>query len=136
MTVTSIKKRDSVDEKKQAIIDKVGDLSEYHLASGEVLCAIYVRPEKSAGGIIMTASHLKEDLYQGKSHLVLKISEDADFFGLPVKIHDWVVVRPSDGWALDINARPDVLDIKEYVPCRHVLAKYIRAIVPHPQMVW
>jgi hypothetical protein len=137
MSVSAVKKRDAaVDDPKQAIIDKIGDLSEYQIAPSEVLLAIYQRSEMTPGGIIMTANTLKEDLYQGKSHLVLKIGEGCDFFGLDVKLHDWVAVRPSDGWALDVNTKPNILDRKDYVPCRMVLAKYIRAIIPAPEVVW
>jgi hypothetical protein len=137
MSVSAVKKREAApDDPKQAIIDKIGDLSEYDVATGEVLLAIYQRPEMSAGGIIMTANTLKEDLYQGKSHLVVKIGPGCDFFGLDVQLHDWVVVRPSDGWALDVNTKPDTLDRKDFVPCRMVQGKYIRGKIPHPQAVW
>jgi hypothetical protein len=137
MTVTAIKKQDAPSsDLKQSIIDKIGDLSDYQLAPGEVLLVIYQRPEMTAGGIILTPQNLKEDIYQGKSHLVVKIGEGCDFFGLDVRLHDWVVVRPSDGWAIDINPRPNILDRKDYVPCRHVLPKYIRAKIPHPAFVW
>lgn len=136
MSVASIKKRDATFDTKQEIIEKIGDLSAYELAAGEVLLAIYQRPEMTAGGIILPSSNLKEDLYQGKAHLVIKIGPGCDFYGLDVHLHDWVVVRPSDGWALDINAHPDILDRKDFVPCRHVLSKHIRAVIPHPGMVW
>jgi hypothetical protein len=137
MSVSAVKK--AVDPKfdpKQAIIDKIGDLSGYELAPGEVLVAIYQRPEMTPGGIILTQNNLKEDLYQGKSHLVLKIGPGCDFFGLDVQLHDWVAIKPSDAWALDVNTRPDVLDRKDYVPCRHVFAKHIRAKLSHPGMIW
>ncbi len=133
--VSQIKKSDELDT-KQEIIEKIGDLSDYQIAPGELLLAIYCRPEMTKGGIILTASTLKEDLYQGKAHLVLKIGDGCDFFGLPVKLHDWVVVRPSDGWALDINARPNIMDRKDFVPCRMTWGKHVRAIIPHPGMVW
>jgi len=136
MTVSQIKKPIEALDTKQAILDKIGDLSEYQIAPGEVLLAIYRRPEMSAGGIVMVSSTLKEDIYQGKAHLVLKIGEGCDFFGLPVKLHDWVVVRPSDGWALDINTRPNVMDQKDFVSCRMTWGKHIRAIIPHPSVVW
>src|SRR5271170_2537258 len=132
MSVTTMKKRDATFDTKQEIIDKIGDLSDYDLAPGEVLVVIYQRPEMTAGGIILPASNLKEDLYQGKAHLVVKIGPGCDFFGLDVQLHDWVVVRPSDGWALDINTRPSVLDRKDFVPCRHIQAKHIKAKISHP----
>jgi hypothetical protein len=136
MSVSTIKKRDATFDTKQEIIDKIGDLSDYELAPGEVLLAIYRRPEMTAGGIILPASNLKEDLYQGKAHLVVKIGPGCDFFGLDVQLHDWVVVRPSDGWALDINTKPNILDRKDFVACRHVQTKFIVAKIPHPGVVW
>ena len=137
MPVSAIKKAaEPKFDAKQAIIDKIGDLSEYEIAAGEVLLAIYQRPEMTAGGIILPHQNLKEDLYQGKAHLVLKISDGCDFFGLNVRLHDWVAVRPSDGWALDVNTKPDILDRKDFVPCRMVQGKHIRAIIPAPGVVW
>lgn len=137
MTSAAVKKQNAPEEDlRKPILDKIGDLSGYELAAGEVLLAIYQRPEMTAGGIVLPHQNLREDLYQGKSHLVLKIGPGCDFFGLKVNIGDWVTVRPSDGWALDINARPTILDRRDYVPCRHVLAKYIKAKIPHPMMVW
>jgi hypothetical protein len=137
MPSAAIKKQEteSVDLKRR-ILDRLGNIDDYNLAPGEVLLAIYVRPDMSPGGIALVAQTLKEDLYQGKAHLVLKIGPGCDFYGLDVKLHDWVVVRPSDGWALDLNSRPDVLDRKDYVPCRHILSKAIKAIIPHPGFVW
>jgi hypothetical protein len=136
MSVAAIKQCDDTLDTKEAIIGKIGDLSHYEMATGEVLLAIYQRPEMTAGGIVLVRSTLKEDLYQGKAHLVLKIGPGCDFFGLDVQLHDWVVLRPSDGWALDINTHPNVHDIKDFVPCRHTFAKHIRAKIPHPGMVW
>jgi hypothetical protein len=120
---------------KQPIIDRVGDLDGFEISGPEVLLAIYERDEKTPGGIIMTAKTLKEDVYQGKAHLILKIGPGCD---LPpgVGLHDWVVVRPSDGWALDVNMRPNILDRKDYVNCRLVLDNNIRAKIAHPSMVW
>lgn len=137
MPVSAIKKRQpALDFAKQTILDKIGDLSEYDIAAGEVLLAIYQRPEMTPGGIVLPHQNLKEDLYQGKSHLVLKIGSGCEFFGLDIQLHDWVVVRPSDGWALDVNTKPDVLDRKDFVPCRMVLGKHIRGKIPSPGAVW
>jgi len=136
MSVAAIKKREDMLDTKEEILEKIGDLSDYDIAPGEVLLAIYQRPEMTAGGIVLVKSTLKEDLYQGKAHLVLKIGPGCDFFGLDVKLHDWVVLRPSDGWALDINTHPNVYDLKEFVPCRHAFARHIRAKISHPSMVW
>lgn len=131
---------------KRVILDKVGDLSGYEIAQNEVLVAIYMREEMTKGGIVLPYQNLKEDLYQAKAHLVLKIGAACRFvrtdtkngieYGLPIQLHDWVVLRPSDAWALDINARPDLLKREDYVPCRMVHDDQIRARIDHPQMVW
>jgi hypothetical protein len=127
--------KDYFDTKKQ-ILDKIGDLSGYEIAHNEVLCAIYLRPEYSPGGIALTHTNLKEDLFQAKAHLVLKIGPGCVFKNMDVKLHDWVVLRPSDAWALDVNTRPDVLDRKDFVPCRMVYDDMIRARISHPSIVW
>lgn len=131
---------------KKEILDKIGDLSGYEIANNEVLLAIYMRPEKTAGGIILTDGNRKEDRYQGKVHLVLKIGsacrflrEDPDthvVFGLDIKLHDWVLMNPSHGWALDINTRSESTDVKDFVPCRMAYEDGIRARVPSPTMIW
>ncbi len=131
---------------RQAIIDKVGDLSGYEIANNELLVAIYQREEKTPGGIVLPHQNLKEDLYQAKAHLVLKIGSACQFvrqhpskgitYGIEIHEHDWVVVRPSDAWALDINMRPSVLDMDDYVPCRMIWDDMIRAKIAHPGTVW
>jgi co-chaperonin GroES (HSP10) len=134
------------DRLKHAIIDKVGDLSGFEIAQNELLVAIYMREEKTPGGIVLPHQNLKEDLYQAKAHLVLKIGSACRFvrtdertgvkFGIPVNVFDWVVLRPSDAWALDINMRPSVLDRRDFVPCRMIYDDMIRAKISHPSMVW
>jgi hypothetical protein len=131
---------------KQQIIGKIGDLSEFEIAQEEVLVAIYMRPEKSAGGIIMTPGNLKEDRYQGKVGLVLKIGESCKFLrtdaktgrtvGLDIKLHDWVLMRPSDTWAFDFNSNPTLQKLEDFVPCRLVYEDCIRARVPHPGVIY
>lgn len=131
---------------KQEILDKLGDVSEAVIAQNEVLIAMYMRPEKTAGGIIMPHQNLREDRYQGKVGLVVKIGEACRFqrtnsvtgvtYGIPVDLHDWVVVRTSDTWSLDINPNPNVSDPNAFTLCRLVFDDQIRMKVPHPGMVW
>jgi co-chaperonin GroES (HSP10) len=131
---------------KREILDKLGDLSHFEIAANELLLAIYRRPEKTAGGIILTDNSRKEDVYQGKVGLVVKIGEGCSFnitdpytdtvFKLDVKLHDWVVMRPSDTWALDINGDPKLLENKDFVTCRLVKPRNIRARIQNPLVVW
>lgn len=131
---------------KQEILDKLGDLSGVEISQNQFIMAIYFRPEMTPGGIVMPPSYLKEDEYQGKVGLVVKIGSACRFvhtdektgvtYGVPIALHDWVVVRVSDSWPLDINAHPNILRRDEFVKCRLVFDDCVRLKVPHPGMIW
>lgn len=122
---------------KMEILEKVGDVSGYEIAHNELLLAIYMRPEKTAGGIVLPQQNLREDLFQAKAHLVLKIGPGCTFKNLKIGVHDWVVVRPSDAWSLDLNMNPDMaMDVQKFSPCRMVYDDQIRAKISDPRMVW
>ena len=57
-------------------------------------------------------------------------------YGIPIAIYDWVVVRPSDTWSLEFNARPDAMAREDFLWCRLVYDDQIRMKIPLPQMVW
>jgi hypothetical protein len=140
------KQNDPAADLKRDILAKIGDVSEFEIAQNEILLAIYQRPEMTASGIVLAHQTLKEDIYQGKVGLVVKIGEHCQFdradpytnivTGIPISLHDWVVVRPSDTWALDVNMKSDTLSRKDFVACRLVKDKDIRAKIPHPGSVW
>jgi hypothetical protein len=120
---------------RQVILDAIGDLSGFEIAQNEVLCATYLRPEKTVGGIVIPRSNLNEDLFQSKAHLVVKIGSACQFqrvnksdrvLGLEINLHDWVIVRPSDALAMEVNG----------VHCRLVYDDQIRARIQDCQMVW
>jgi len=131
---------------KDEILKRLGDVAGFEIAQNELLLAIYQRPEFTPGGIIQVPKTLKEDIYQGKVGLVVKIGVHCRFnhtdpytgvtTGLPVGLHDWVVTRPSDTWALDINVRTETLNRDDFVPCRLVKDNQIRAIIADPRMIW
>jgi hypothetical protein len=135
---------DHLDTRGQ-IIERAGDLSAFEIANNEVLLAIYERPETSLGGIIIPASNLKEDLYQGKVHLVLKIGAACRFqrtdstgvsYGLDIHLHDWVYLKPSDAWAFDLNPKPESPMRENLIHCRLAFDDQVRGRIPHPAMVW
>lgn len=148
MSATALKSKqnDPAAQLKRDILAKIGDVSGFEIAQNEILLAIYQRPETTSSGIIQVAQTLKEDIYQGKVGLVLRIGEHCQFdrvdpytniqTGIPISLHDWVVVRPSDTWALDINMKSDALSSKDFVACRLVHDKDIRAKIPHPGVIW
>lgn len=55
---------------KQKIIDEIGDLSEVEIFNNQVLCAVYVRPNKTKGGIMLADQTTAEDRFQGKVGLI------------------------------------------------------------------
>jgi co-chaperonin GroES (HSP10) len=143
---SALKKSDPILDEKEAILSKLGDLSAVQIAQNEVLVAIYIRPEKSAGGILLTDRTRKEDNYQGKVGLVVKIGSSCRFvrtneatgvtYGVDVQLHDWVVTRPSDTWPLDVNGGEDTSDPKAFTNCRLVFDDQIRMKIPNPGMIW
>lgn len=118
---------------KQAILDTVGNLSGVHLLADMVLLGTYIRPQKTAGGIIRPDTNVQEDVWQGKAGLVLKLGPDAfedtpdyNFNGQKVNIGEWCIYKVGDAWSLNING----------YPCRLVRDVNIRLTVDDPQIVF
>jgi co-chaperonin GroES (HSP10) len=112
---------------RERVLAEIGDVSRFEIAHREVLIATYKRPERTKGGIILTPNNLKEDLYQFKAGLVLAIGPECVFpEHLQIEVHDWVVIRASDVWSLEVN----------FVPCCLAYDDQIRARIPHPELVW
>lgn len=118
---------------KDAILADVGDIDDLKVFHNHVVLAIYMRPEKTASGIILPDQYRDEDRHQSKVGLVIKMGDDAFtddtgrwFNGISVGMHDWIVFRPSDGWSITING----------VLCRCIRDVDARASVSHPDMVW
>lgn len=114
--------------------DEVGDLTGVELYNNQVLVAIYVRPNVTKGGIHVGIAAQKEDEYQGKAMLVLKVGRNA--FTDPAgrwfqgdnnpKPGDWVVARPGDTWQLTLRGGK----------CRMMNDTAVRMKIPHPDVVW
>jgi co-chaperonin GroES (HSP10) len=118
---------------RQDLLKQIGDLKDIELFNNQVLCAIYVRPEKTLGGIIIPEQNRAEDKIQGKVGLVVRkgptaFVDDTDkwFSDIDVKLNDWVVFRASDGWSITVNK----------VLCRIVDDTDVRGRVAHPDQVW
>ena len=95
--------------------------------------AVYLRPEKTKSGFLLPTSNLDEDKFQSKVGLLVKkgasACEDktgAWFKGIEIKMHDWLVSRPSDGWSITING----------VLCRIIEDSLIEGRVQHPDQAW
>lgn len=126
----------STPDPKREILEKLGDLAGVEIARKEVLLAIYRRPNVSPGGIAFTDNTLKEDVYQGKVGLVVKIGPGCEFPTLNIQLHDWVVFRPSDTWAFDLSTHTNALTRTDFVTCRLAFDDQIRLRIANPQMAW
>lgn len=66
------------EEAKRQILQAIGDISDEDLFGRQVLVAVYVRPELNpVTGLVSTMTTLKEDWWQGKIVMVLKLGPDA-----------------------------------------------------------
>lgn len=124
---------------KKDIMKRVGkQLQAMDIFGNNILVATYVRPKMARHGKLvleLADTTRKEDEYQGKVGLVLKLGpmayvddETTQFHGQNVKVGDWVVYRPADGWSLEL---PD-----GQVKCRMLIEASIRMRIPSPDAVW
>jgi len=119
---------------REALLASLGDISKIELFNNQVLVAIYVRPEKTKSGLYIPESNRDEDRFQSKIGLLLKAGPQAfhdpegKWFDGQVftEKEDWLIVRPSDGWALQINK----------VNCRIFDDISVRGRVPSPDYIW
>jgi|SRR5882672_1520911 len=118
---------------KKAILAAIGDLAGMDVFSDLVLVGTYIRPEKTAGGIIRPKEVVQEDEFQGKTGIVLKSGplayggwEEPAERGEMAKPGTWVVYAIKDGWPVQING----------VACRFIPYEKLRARVTDPKMVF
>lgn len=138
MATKAVAKTDPVDDFKEM----VKRLVEPHLASfdvwhNQVLVAHFVR--NKIGSLIVAAQTQKEDQFQGKVGLVLKLGPSAfveepgvKFYGVKAKVGDWVLYRNSDGFPLDFCPPGST----EKILCRLVGDADLKGSLARPDMVW
>lgn len=125
------------DDPKAAIMhatdEFVGRTEVFH---NQVLIGLYLGPEKSQGGIFYADIRQRENEYQGKVGVVLKIGplafKDDDrnkFEGQKIEVGDWVAIRPNDGWPCRLGG------IKG-VPCRMVEDVHVKMRLASPDDVY
>ncbi len=115
------------------IREQVGNIDAIDVYHNQILVGIYTRPEKTAGGIILSEKTKKEDVYQGVVGLVLKVGPMAfvddgttKFHGQSIKPGDWCVFRTADTHQVAING----------VVCRLLEDSLVKLRVPHPDVVY
>jgi co-chaperonin GroES (HSP10) len=103
------------------------------LLGTQILVAIYRRPDKTKGGLYLADTTRKEDVYQGKVGLILKmgplafVSDDRNTFLPPnPAVGDWIAFRVGDTWQCTLNDQP----------CRMVEDVDVRMIVTEPDMLY
>lgn len=89
---------------------KNGKIPGFELMSNRVLLGLYVRPEKTKSGIILSDNTRGEEKYQGKAAVVLALGPSAfvsdssfDFQGQKLEVGDWCSIWTTDGRAININ---------------------------------
>lgn len=114
------------------MLKKIGDLKKVDLAGPRVLMWIYIRPNKTAGGIILTQKEVAEDKWQGAVGYVLKCGprafkndEQNDFAGFAAAPGDWVLFVPGEGKRVQING----------VDCRIIEDTLIQAKIADPTII-
>ena len=126
---------------KQALLDRVGDLNGIDVFGSDMLVAIYKRPEKTKSGLILTDTTRKEDIYQGKVGLVVKmgpfayVDDDGNKFR-DINVGDWIVFRPSDGWQVTLNTLQRSISKDDTVDCRIVGDGSVRMRVSDPDFIY
>jgi co-chaperonin GroES (HSP10) len=128
------------DDPKQALLDKVGNLDGIECYGSDVLVAVYMRPEKTRAGIILTDAMRGEDAHQGKVGLIVKMGptayrdEEGNKFR-DIDVGQWAVFRSSDGWPVLLNTENAVTS-KDAVLCRIINDINIRMTVAKPDAIF
>lgn len=116
------------------MLRELGDISGYHVQNNQVLVRVYERPKMTRSGIHLADRTREEDQYQGKAALIVAVGPaafDPDnnqgyWRGVVPKLHDWIALRPSDGWPINVNGKL----------CRMITDGAARMIIPAPDVVW
>ena len=122
-----------IEDPANEIRKRIGDISKIEVLHNQILVGVYIRPEKTKGGILLTSQTRDEDRYQGKAGLVLKKGplafvddENNKFHGQNVDVGDWVFYRVSDGFPLVLNG----------TLCRLLEEVHVKGKIPSPDVVF
>lgn len=120
------------DDFRQEVFQKMGDLSGYEVFHNMVLVAVYIRPEKTKGGILRPEGNVEEDIWQSKIGTVLKVGPNAfkdddttKFHGQKVEPRDWCMFRVGD----------TLLFYLHDIPCRLVEDSLIKMKIDDPSFI-
>ena len=118
---------------KAVLKEQIGNIDSFDIYNNQILIAVYVRPEKTKSGIFLPDAHRAEDQFQSKVGLVLKKGpaafegDDSLWFkDMKIELDDWIVFRPSEGWAITVNG----------VLCRMLDDTSVRGKIDAPDKIW
>lgn len=120
------------EDPRERLLRAIGDISHKDIFHNQVLCAVYIAPEKTAGGIIRPQQNVDEDKYQGKVGLIIKMgplafkSDDKWIWPDDMGVGDWVWYRISDTVGVTINGQM----------CRILDDVDVKGRTDHPDGVW
>jgi hypothetical protein len=124
------------EDPREVILRGLGaSLDGFDIAAQGVLIGVYLRPDdvKTAGNVILPHAVTKEDEYQSKSGLVVKLGrrafvddEHVKWFGYKCDVGEWVTFRASDGMKMLING----------VHCRLISDVMLKMKIPHADAVF
>jgi len=105
----------------------------FYLYGNRVLIGIYLRPEKTKSGIILSDQTRDEDKHQGKAGIVLAMGHSAfksdDHFSFgpdELKVGDWIMLFVSHGLKCAVNGQE----------CRIIRDQDITMKIPAPDAVF
>lgn len=132
-TLEEFSKLRSAGEFRELVMNRI-DVSQIEVALNRVLTAVYVQPERTAGGIIKPVSAMEEDVLQGKVCLILKCGPAAfkddtqtSFYGLGQK------AKPGN-WCSFRLGNASLIEICK-IPCRVVMDDKVEMIFSNAEMV-
>jgi hypothetical protein len=123
------------DDPREAILRELGSLDGFDIAAQGVLVATYIRPDdiRTEGNILLPHAVVKDDEFQSKTGLVVKLGrrafvddEHVQWYGYRCDPGDWVTFRASDGMKMLING----------THCRLMADVYLKMKVPHADAVF
>ncbi len=114
------------------------DLDAVTVEHNNVLIACYIGPERITGSsLLRTQNQVKEDEYQGKVGLVLKVgplayvdSDVTKFRGATLAPGEWVLTQPTAGWQIKLGG------MLGGVLCKIVQDTSIKGRVADPETVF
>lgn len=127
------------EDPRDSILRELGDLLDgFDIAAQGVLVATYKRPDdvRTTGNVIVPHAAVKDDEFQSKTGLVVKLGrrafvddEHVQFHGFRCDVGDWVMFKASDGVKMSIGGPGGV-------HCRLIADVYLKIKVPHADAVY